>query len=147
MLARCLTACPPACLPANSLPSYLLRAPYLQIPFAGSLHVTSARVCFTFDERGVAPVKLPGKAIKSVAKRPQNKQQGESAGQLAASRRNKGIACLRWGYVHAGQAQRGRCVAGWHTCREAGRQEGTQRPAGANSCGGCNMPRQRTLMP
>lgn len=49
---------------------------WLQIAFPGSLHVTSQRLCFTFEEKGVAPIKLAGKAIKSVAKLAADVQKG-----------------------------------------------------------------------
>ncbi|KAL4423385.1 hypothetical protein ABPG77_004316 [Micractinium sp. CCAP 211/92] len=42
--------------------------PVRQVPFPGSLHVTSRRLCFAFEDRGLAPIKLPGKAIKGAAK-------------------------------------------------------------------------------
>lgn len=35
-----------------------------QIPFPGSLHITSARLCFVFEDQSIAPIKLPAKAIK-----------------------------------------------------------------------------------
>lgn len=55
------------CVPASSC---------LQIAFPGSLHVTSQRLLFAFEEKGVAPIKLPGKAIKSVAKHAADAQKG-----------------------------------------------------------------------
>ena len=39
-----------------------------QVPFPGSLHITSRRLCFVFEEPGVAPIKLPGSALQGVAK-------------------------------------------------------------------------------
>ncbi|PSC70335.1 hypothetical protein C2E20_6248 [Micractinium conductrix] len=42
--------------------------PVRQVAFPGSLHVTSSRLCFAFDDKTVAPIKLPGRAIKGVAK-------------------------------------------------------------------------------
>lgn len=48
----------------------------LQVPFPGSLHVTSRRLCFAFEDRGLAPIKLPGKAIKGAAKAAADAAQG-----------------------------------------------------------------------
>lgn len=52
--------------------------PVRQVPFPGSLHVTSQRLCFAFEDRGVAPIKLPGKAIKGVSKAAADAAQGLS---------------------------------------------------------------------
>ncbi|EFN56235.1 expressed protein [Chlorella variabilis] len=49
---------------------------FTPIAFPGSLHVTSQRLLFAFEEKGVAPIKLPGKAIKSVAKHAADAQKG-----------------------------------------------------------------------
>jgi len=51
--------------------------PPLQVPFPGSLHVTSQRLCFVFAEASIAPIKLPGKGIQGVAKKAAEEQQGE----------------------------------------------------------------------
>ena len=48
----------------------------LQVSFPGSLHVTSQRLCFAFEDRGVAPIKLPAKALKAVAKQAADAQHG-----------------------------------------------------------------------
>ncbi|KAL4448254.1 hypothetical protein ABPG75_005473 [Micractinium tetrahymenae] len=50
--------------------------PVRQVSFPGSLHVTSRRLCFAFEDKGVAPIKLPGKAIKGVAKAAADAAQG-----------------------------------------------------------------------
>lgn len=50
--------------------------PYPQVPFPGSLHVTSRRLCFAFEDRGVAPIKLPGKAINGASKAAADAAQG-----------------------------------------------------------------------
>lgn len=54
--------------PATLLPvlTGILASPpnHSQIPFPGSLHITSARLCFAFEDKNIAPIKLPAKAIK-----------------------------------------------------------------------------------
>lgn len=52
--------------------------PPTQIPFPGSLHITSARLCFVFEDKGIAPIKLPAKSIKpgGVSKLPADADKG-----------------------------------------------------------------------
>lgn len=70
-LPACLPACPPA---------------HRQIAFPGSLHVTSGRLCFAFAERGLAPIKLAAKQVKSAAKLPADAAKGAPAQRGRAGR-------------------------------------------------------------
>jgi hypothetical protein len=70
----------PALVSGFASPHIALPLRWLQIPFPGSLHITSSRLCFVFEDKGVAPIKLPGKAIKAAAKRAADEQQGPCQG-------------------------------------------------------------------
>lgn len=80
--------CSPLALPPRSTGNFF--TPPRQVAFPGSLHVTSQRLCFTFEERGLAPIKLAGKALKTVAKQPADDKQGGWSVSTHAER----CACL-----------------------------------------------------
>lgn len=60
-------------------PRHFLPISHTQIPFPGSLHITSARLCFVFEDKAIAPIKLPAKSIKpgGVSKLPADADKGK----------------------------------------------------------------------
>lgn len=88
----------------------------LQVPFPGSLHVTSRRLCFAFEDRGLAPIKLPGKAIKGAAKVAADAVQG-ACSWVGHLRWNE-VSRRRRGALHAAliQADMRACAAACSAC-------------------------------
>lgn len=66
-----------ACRTADTAPAACLALSLCQVPFPGSLVVTSQRLCFAFEEPGLAPARVPAKALKVAAKLPADEDKGE----------------------------------------------------------------------